>query len=102
MEGLTCRRIELEEITNVLLTHPAIKNATVIPLTTKGVTKKIISFIILSHNITNLDEDIKSFLLKHLPHYMIPSEFIIKEEFPLNANYKTDKKALLESYLSNN
>ncbi len=95
-------RIELEEITNVLLTHPAIKNATVIPLTTKGVTKKIISFIILSHNINDLNEDLKSFLLKELPHYMIPSEFIIKEEFPLNTNYKTDKKALLEEYLSNN
>lgn len=94
-------RIELDEIGNVLLSHPAIKNAVVIPLTNKNVTKKIISFIIPNTNATEtLQEDLKNYLLQHLPAYMIPSEFVIKEVFPMNANYKTDKKALLEEYLN--
>lgn len=94
-------RIELEEISNVLLTHPHIKNATVVPLTSGHVTKKIISFVIIDESgFQNMNEELKRFLLKFLPSYMIPSEFIVKQEFPLNSNYKTDKKALLETYLN--
>lgn len=94
-------RIELEEISNVLLTHPHIRNAAVVPLTSGHVTKKIVSFVIADESaFANLQEELKTFLLKFLPSYMIPSEFIVKTEFPLNSNYKTDKKALLESYLN--
>ena len=85
----------------MLLTHPHIKNATVVPLTSGHVTKKIISFVIVdSAGFRNINEELKRFLLNYLPSYMIPSEFIVKEEFPLNSNYKTDKKALLDHYLT--
>lgn len=95
-------RIELDEINNVLLSYPHVKNAAVIPLTNKNVTKKIISFVILSdqQSLEGFTEDIKRYLLKKLPPYMLPSEFIVCEDFPLNANYKTDKKALLERYMN--
>jgi D-alanine--poly(phosphoribitol) ligase subunit 1 len=96
-------RIELEEISNVLLTHPHIKNAVAVPLVNGHVTKKIISFIVTDgYTSETINDDLKAFLLNYLPSYMIPSEFIIKTEFPLNSNYKTDKKALLESYLAGN
>ncbi len=96
-------RIELEEISNVLLTHPRIKNAVAVPLVAGNVAKKIICFVIADASaFKNINEELKSFLLKYLPSYMIPSEFIMKPEFPLNSNYKTDKKALLESYLDGN
>src|SRR6185369_14375668 len=95
-------RIELDEISNVLLTHPDIKNAAVVPLTSGKVTKKIICFVILSDKevFNNHNEDLKNYLLKNLPAYMVPSEFIICETFPLNSNYKTDKKVLLEKYMN--
>jgi D-alanine--poly(phosphoribitol) ligase subunit 1 len=96
-------RIELEEISHVLITHPAILNAVTIPLKVGEVTKKIVSFIILNEPIEeNASETLKSFLLKYLPAYMIPAEFIAVSEFPLNSNYKTDKKALLDYYLNLN
>jgi D-alanine--poly(phosphoribitol) ligase subunit 1 len=95
-------RIELDEISNVLLAHPNIKNAAAVPLTSGNVTKKIICFVILTDKTVfrDLNQDIKNYLLSSLPSYMIPSEFIVCESFPMNANYKTDKKALLESYLN--
>jgi len=31
---------------------------------------------------------------KELPHYMIPSEFIIKNRIPLNSNGKIDRKKI--------
>lgn len=93
-------RIELEEISNVLLTHPHIRNASVVPLTNGHVTKKIIAFVIADESgFQNLHAELKDFLLRYLPVYMIPAEFIVKSEFPLNSNYKTDKKALLELYM---
>ncbi len=96
-------RIELEEISNVLLTHPHIKNAVALPLVNGNVTKKIICFVIANElDFKKINDELKAFLLKYLPSYMIPSEFIMKQEFPLNSNYKTDKKALLESYLAGN
>jgi D-alanine--poly(phosphoribitol) ligase subunit 1 len=45
---------------------------------------------------------LKSYLLLDLPSYMIPSEFVSLQEFPLNSNYKTDKKALLALYMDRN
>jgi D-alanine--poly(phosphoribitol) ligase subunit 1 len=97
-------RIELEEVSNKLLTHPEVKNATVIPLTSGGTTKKIISFVSLSPEMETQDYNtiLKSYLLLDLPTYMIPSEFVSLQEFPLNSNYKTDKKALLELYMNRN
>lgn len=95
-------RIELEEISNVLLTHTSVIDVAVIPLTTSGVTKKIITYLIISKELETLNysEILKSYLLNNLPVYMIPSEFIAIKEFPLNSNYKTDKKALMEMYLN--
>lgn len=95
-------RIELDEITSMLLMHPHIINASTIPLTKDGTAKKIISFIVVDNNVNEAELELKSYLLINLPSYMIPSEFIILKEFPLNSNYKTDKKALLDLYLSNN
>jgi amino acid adenylation domain-containing protein len=40
-------------------------------------------------------------LKKHLPDYMIPKEIITVSLFPLNSNGKTDRKALLNTYLQN-
>jgi D-alanine--poly(phosphoribitol) ligase subunit 1 len=95
-------RIELDEISNVLLNHPNIKNAAVVPLTVKNVTKKIICFVVVSDTrvFSNLNDDLKYYLMNHLPSYMIPSEFVLCDDFPLNSNYKTDKRALLEKYMS--
>ena len=97
-------RIELEEISNVLLTHPSVLNASTVPLTAGGITKKIISFLLLKNDLKeeNYSEILKTFLQNNLPSYMIPSEFIVMDEFPLNSNYKTDKKMLLEGYLNRN
>jgi D-alanine--poly(phosphoribitol) ligase subunit 1 len=96
-------RIELEEISNVLLTHPLVTNAVAVPLQNGHVTKKIIAFIIADKTLfKNINVELKNYLSQFMPSYMIPSEFIVKTEFPLNSNYKTDKKALLNSYINHN
>lgn len=97
-------RIELEEISNKLLTHPLVSNASVIPLTSGRTTKKIIAYVSVTPELESQDYNhlLKTFLSADLPSYMIPSEFVALSEFPLNSNYKTDKKALLALYMDRN
>lgn len=96
-------RIELDEITSVLLNHPHIENAVAVPLKAGNVTKKIISFIVVKNDASkNLTEELKTYLEKYLPSYMIPSEFVKIDQMPLNQNYKIDRKKLIEFYLNEN
>jgi D-alanine--poly(phosphoribitol) ligase subunit 1 len=95
-------RIELDEIASVILKHPKIANTAVVPLTSGNTVKKLIAFVILKPNegSDDLNSELKGFLSKSLSSYMIPSEFIALSEFPLNSNYKTNKKALVEIYMN--
>lgn len=47
----------------------------------------------------SLDENaIKTYLEKKLPPYMIPTHIVGIEKFPLNANYKVDRKELIKLF----
>lgn len=92
-------RIELDEISEVLLREDNITHAATVPLKQGNTVKKIVSFITTKTEITNT-EDLKIRMAKFLPSYMIPSEIILMKEMPLNSNYKTDKKALIDHYLN--
>ena len=48
-----------------------------------------------------LKKGLEEHLKKHLPVYMIPKEIIRVSLFPLNSNGKTDRKAVMKSYLQN-
>jgi D-alanine--poly(phosphoribitol) ligase subunit 1 len=45
------------------------------------------------------EKELRQKLQHILPDYMIPSKFISVPEFPLNVNGKTDRKALINSYI---
>jgi D-alanine--poly(phosphoribitol) ligase subunit 1 len=94
-------RIELDEISHVLLQHPSIASAAVVPLMAGHVTKKIIAFVVVTKGkpLSDMNGELREFLATFLPSYMIPSEFVLIDEIPLNANYKTDRKKLVEMYL---
>jgi D-alanine--poly(phosphoribitol) ligase subunit 1 len=47
----------------------------------------------------DLGKGLRDHLKKHLPDYMMPKEIITVTLFPLNANGKIDRKALLSEYL---
>lgn len=94
-------RIELDEITAVLLKYPEVLDATTLPLKSGNVVKKIISFITLKNKSeVDMNEELKQYLNIDLPVYMVPSEIITIKELPVNSNYKIDSKALTEFYLN--
>jgi tyrocidine synthetase III len=80
-------RIELGEIENALLTHPSVDAAVVIVKTT-GKEKEIIAYV------TGAANDLREYLSKSLPAYMLPSYFVKLDELPLTSNGKVDRKNL--------
>ncbi|MDJ0728708.1 MAG: amino acid adenylation domain-containing protein [Crocosphaera sp.] len=86
-------RIELGEIETVLLEHPTVKEAVVNLYETEN-NQQLIAYITTQKPEDDIREELKSLLKSRLPNYMIPSQIMILEKFPLTPNGKLDKKAL--------
>ncbi|WP_161519927.1 condensation domain-containing protein [Bacillus cereus] len=75
-----CRkRIDLEKIETTLKLHPIISDAKVMLKNNESEEKVICAYLMSKPNSIRSNQLIKSFLLKHLPEYMIPSELIWDE-----------------------
>jgi amino acid adenylation domain-containing protein len=86
-------RIELGEIEAVLLEHPVVKKAVVNLYETEN-NQQLVAYIIPQEKHRDVRDELKSLLKSRLPNYMIPSQIMILETFPLTPNGKLDKKAL--------
>ncbi len=96
-------RIELSEIETKLLCHEAIKEAVVVDRTDKDGEKYLCGYIVNKDQKLEVElpiSEIRVYLAKELPEYMIPSYFVILEQIPLTINGKLDKKALPDPSVS--
>lgn len=84
-------RVELKEIINVLTTDENISEATILVKKKQG-HNYMVAYYVSSEPISK--EALKNLLTKNFPAYMIPSEYLRLEQFPLTANGKIDKKSL--------
>ncbi|MBR1615485.1 MAG: hypothetical protein IJ673_08390, partial [Treponema sp.] len=82
-------RIELGEIENALSAHENVTRACCV-----FSENRITAFYTGKET---EKKELVSLLKTTLPAYMVPSDFIWTEEFPLTKNGKTDKRALLSS-----
>lgn len=85
-------RIELGEVEQALMTHDQINEAVVIVDVNQFNIKSLIAYIVTSSSLSL--EQLRSFLKNSIPHYSIPSEFIVLKQLPITINGKIDKKAL--------
>ena len=89
-------RIELEEIESVLVSHLAIDNAVVTVQCMENGSDHLVTYLLLETQTKKelTISDLKNWLAKRLPHYMVPDIYIVIEEFPLTQNGKIDKDSL--------
>ena len=88
-------RIELGEIEAVLSQHPDVQTAVVLAPEDETGNKRLVTYFVPEKQFTNLkSSDLRSYLEEKLPHYMVPSTFVILERLPLTPNGKVDRKAL--------
>lgn len=86
-------RVELGDIENNLLYFESIKEATVVVKEEEHGLKHIVAFYTSEIELNN--DDIKAFLSRTLPSYMIPIYFIRIYAMPLTISGKVDRKRLL-------
>jgi amino acid adenylation domain-containing protein len=87
-------RIELGEIETALAKHPAVKNAVVVARKESSGSDYLAAYLIPQTAQACPADELRAFLLKSLPDYMVPSHFVSLTEFPLTPNGKIDRKAL--------
>ena len=85
-------RIELGEIEQALLAHNQINEAVVLVDINEFNIKSLIAYIVTTAPLSL--EELRAFLKNAIPHYSIPSAFIVLEKLPITINGKIDKKQL--------
>jgi len=85
-------RVELREIENRMMQYPLVKEAAVVDREDKQGDKNLYAFFVSSQEIKV--SEIRAYLLRVLPDYMIPAYFVPMEKLPLTPNGKIDRKEL--------
>ena len=88
-------RIELGEIEAVLQWQPDVRQSVVVIRDDVGADPRLVAYLIMEDGTAPDIAALRAELRKALPEYMIPSAFLPVKEFPLTANLKVDRKALL-------
>lgn len=86
-------RIEIGEIEAKLLKHPNILKCVVLPKKNKDKDSYLVAYVVTNKKLPS--NELKLYISKLLPEYMIPSFFIFLDKIPLTSNGKTDRNKLL-------
>ncbi|HEU4963913.1 MAG TPA: amino acid adenylation domain-containing protein [Bacilli bacterium] len=85
-------RIELGEIESALLQHPAIRECVVTTTPDAAGQPQLIAYLVTTATLR--DEEVKAYLARTLPAYMVPEQLVHLAEIPLTVNGKIDRAAL--------
>lgn len=87
-------RVELEEVEKTLINVGSFSACAVLAIKDASGANQLVA-LIESKDVTNADNLVEQ-LSSTLPSFMIPSRFFFFRNFPLNANKKVDREALLK------
>ncbi|NOU71105.1 amino acid adenylation domain-containing protein [Paenibacillus sp. LMG 31458] len=87
-------RIELGEIESQLLNHPSVMAAAVLDRKDAQGGTYLCAYYVSDRPLHSLE--LRAYLLKELPEYMVPSFFMELDKLPVTPNGKTDRRALPE------
>jgi amino acid adenylation domain-containing protein len=85
-------RIETGEIEVALSAHPALRSVAVVAREDRPGQKRLVAYHVNSAAVTAAE--LRGFLARSLPDFMLPSMFVRLETLPLTANGKLDRRAL--------
>jgi 2,3-dihydroxybenzoate---[aryl-carrier protein] ligase len=91
-------KISAEEIENLILSHPSVKNVACVPVPDPVLGERMCACILLRENARLTFEELKTFLLgKEIAKYKLPERLEIMADFPLSPFGKVSKKTLTET-----
>ena len=92
-------RVELDEISHVLMQHKSCLMAVTAFLLNPSTGKKEICAYVKMQAAESFDaRDMMVFCKENLPHYMVPSRFVEVFDFPMTPNGKIDRRGLLSPF----
>lgn len=90
-------RIELGEVEQMLVRHPAVKDAVVIARADEVSSKRLVAYVVPDDMTTPpLADELRAHLRGILPEYMLPAAFVVLESFPRTLSGKLNRRALPE------
>ncbi|MGK5548503.1 non-ribosomal peptide synthetase [Streptomyces sp. URMC 127] len=89
-------RVEPEEIRALLRTHPAVRDAVVVPRTGPGGETGPAAYAVATHPGTEPTEELLAHVAAHAPDHLVPRSVTWIDRIPLTVNGKTDTRALPE------
>jgi len=90
-------KISAEEVENLILSHPSVKNVACIPVPDAALGERMCACVILRNGNTLTFEELKTFLIgKEIAKFKVPERLEIMTDFPLSTFGKVSKKKLAE------
>jgi non-ribosomal peptide synthase protein (TIGR01720 family) len=87
-------RIELGEVEAALLRHDGVREAAVVAREDVPGEKRLVAYVVAREGSAPQAAELRGFLQKGLPDYMVPSAFVPLKALPLTSNGKLDRRAL--------
>jgi amino acid adenylation domain-containing protein len=87
-------RIEPGEIEAVLRQHPAVRETVVIAREDAAGEKQLVAYVVAPREARPTSGELRGFLKKKLPDYMVPAVYVLLDALPLMSNGKVDRGAL--------
>ncbi|HVR08856.1 MAG TPA: amino acid adenylation domain-containing protein, partial [Thermoanaerobaculia bacterium] len=86
-------RIELGEIESALRRHPAVGQA-VVTARGEGTDRRLVAYLVPRTGGAAPAAELRQWLRRRLPEYMVPADFVALERLPLSPAGKVDRRAL--------
>jgi 2,3-dihydroxybenzoate-AMP ligase len=91
-------KISAEEVENLILRHPAVRNVACVPIPDPVLGERMCACIIPHEGGTLTLEELTRFLLDAgMAKFKLPERLVLMDDFPLSTFGKVSKKALVES-----
>ena len=89
------QRVELGEVANALREHEAVAEAVVVARAAGGGEQQLVGYVVGRGVETEVRvSELRSYLRRRLPEYMVPGALVVLEAMPLSRNGKIDRRAL--------
>jgi len=89
-------RIEPAEVESAICRHPQVAQAVVTVHEPVPGTRRLVAYLVPQPRTRVNHTDLRRFLTRELPHYLVPAAFVSLERLPLTANGKVDFERLPE------